>query len=606
MTSTFSGFISKKPDNSTRLNPLAFNNTILLPKKILQSDCYLMLSFFHSNDEKNILETGSLIIYFSSTYFDKNKLLTMLPKAIHRQENLALVAAAYNELNSEITQYLRGNYQLIIWDKITKQLICANSPFSLVPLYYRECAEGFYFTNYFPVFKALFSDLLLNKKQLANLLLRHNAVTTHTCYLNIFKLPTNHQLTYQAGKITTHKTLHRTYKIDKWLSRKKIVSSFRKCLINAVEDYTPPKKPIASHLSGGLDSTSVALVAAKALKKQDQSLTCFSAVPKKKFTFPNRSNASLNDFKLVKAAQKTAGNIKLELINCDNPGIPFTQLAKFCYQYSESPAFNVMNMGWITRIYQIANQKNIHTLLTGSYGNFTISYKGRRHNHLIMRFAAKLKNKLFNPKYNPMLYSLLNPTILKKYNLKLRKNPYSYNTNFQETFLERQLDSAGTIDLARALQVQYNVTEYDPTTHPDIIDFCFNLPNRAFYHKKKHRALIRDAMKGIIPEAVRRNTLVGAQAASWFYELKSALPYYFKLLPKFKKNALITELINLKELEQYMNEMRTIDPFKRDPSDLLLKFRVKLARTLHIAEWIYLHELPAGSKPFSEIERAHA
>ncbi len=99
-------------------------------------------------------------------------------------------------------------------------------------------------------------------------------------------------------------------------------------------------------------------------------------------------------------------------------------------------------------------------------------------------------------------------------------------------------------------------------------------------------------MRGILPEEIRLNTRRGTQCASWFYQLKEALPYYQALLPKFKKNDLIQEIIDVKQMETLMNELPSYDSFKHDAMQTYLKFNTKLIKALHVAEWIHLHDEP--------------
>ena len=544
-----------------------------------------------------VVETRHITCFFQGIITNKKNLHSALDldQSGHCNDH-ELIFYSYKKWGIDLGQHLQGNYQLVLWDKEQKQMLCVNTPFLEQPLYYHSSKETFYFANNFSMLKRALGKLNLKADAIANHLLGNFIQQPHdretTCYKNIFRLPPGHSLIVKDNKLNTKKISHdlsRSIQLD---SREETVLAFRECFTKAVKDYLPQQGLIGSQLSGGLDSSSVSLIAAQLLKDSHQNLTCFGVAPDASLNFPTYKNWNLNDEALMQAVARQTDNINLQLIRCNKPAIKLTDLTKFCYQFCESPAANVMNMTWIASILYSASQQGIHTLLNGYVGNLTISFKGQHHTNTVLRNLAKLKHKLFAAKNTIFDSSLINPLALSKYRLHPPDPSVWYDLTIQQLFAVFKPEHSPSYDVSHALQLHFNVREIDPTTHPDVVSFCLNMPNDMYYHKGVSRCLIRESMRGILPEVIRLNTRRGTQCASWFYQLKEALPYYQALLPKFKKNDLIQEIIDLKQMEALMNELPSYDPFKHEAMQTYFKFNSKLIKALHVAEWIHLHDEP--------------
>lgn len=543
--------------------------------------------------------TGSpnVLVFFNGLITNKKTLtLTLNLDPSRHYSNHELIFHGYSKWQTNLTLHILGDYQLILWDKEQRQLFCMNTPFSTRPFYYHSSNDVFRFTNFFPILKQNLGALTLNPHAIAthlmgNFIQRPHDIET-TCYKNILRLPPGYSLTFKDNKLTVKAFSHYSPGSIAFISRDQASLDFRERFTNAVKDYLPEQGGTGSQLSGGLDSSSVSLLAAQLLKAKNQTLTCFGVVPDATLNFPALKNWNLNDEALMQAAAKQNNNIKLELIPCDKPAIKLTDLAKFCYHFCESPAANVMNMTWIATILHTANQQDIHTLLNGSLGNLTISFKGKRHRHVLWATLARMKHALRSSRLNLNDRSLVNPAYALKHDLHPPNTSAWGHLSIQELFATLKPEHSPSYDISHALQLYFNVREYDPSTHPDVVNFCLNLPNDMYYHNGMSRCLIRESMQGILPEAIRLNTRRGTQCASWFYQLREALPYYKALLPTFKKNDLIQEIIDVRQMEALMNELPNYDPFKHEPMSTYLKFNSKLVKALHLAEWIHLHEEP--------------
>ena len=91
----------------------------------------------------------------------------------------------------------------------------------------------------------------------------------------------------------------------------------RECLDRAVRRQMRSAHPIGCHLSGGLDSSSVAALAARALGEKDQRLAAFTQVPREGFDGPVPPGRYADETPYVEAIRKAAGNIDVTYVRND-------------------------------------------------------------------------------------------------------------------------------------------------------------------------------------------------------------------------------------------------------------------------------------------------
>src|SRR5690606_14307068 len=123
-------------------------------------------------------------------------------------------------------------------------------------------------------------------------------------------------------------------------------------------------KPIASMLSGGLDSSAVSYIAARLLQQKNIPLTTFSHVPlfqKELQGIDIAEKQILDETPLILETVKAAGNINPILLNSANYSI--LQGMIDVLKIYDAPIHGAFNAYWIQDIFRTASQKGFGVLL---------------------------------------------------------------------------------------------------------------------------------------------------------------------------------------------------------------------------------------------------
>lgn len=191
-----------------------------------------------------------------------------------------LVLAAYRKWGEACPKYLLGDFVFVIWDKNKEQLFCARDHIGIKTFYYHLTKNLFVFSN---DIKGLLAHPEITKKyndkSLAMFLAGDSGFydERETMFEEIKKLPAATSMTITADYVSelTYWDIEnvRAIHCDKY---EDYVEKLRELLFDAVKVRLRTVYPTASHLSGGLDSSSIAVLAARELEKRNLLLYAFN------------------------------------------------------------------------------------------------------------------------------------------------------------------------------------------------------------------------------------------------------------------------------------------------------------------------------------------
>ena len=493
-----------------------------------------------------------------------------------------LVWLAWRKWGREACRHIFGDWSFAAWDKKEKKLFLARDHMGNTGLYY-------YFKPPLVVFASSSEAVLshsevprrLNELHLARRMIFDYSEETffQTFWEDVNFLPASHfaHITDRGKQIEKYWRLEEAPPI-RFASDDEYAEGFLEQFRRAVRVRLNSIRPVASTLSAGLDSSSVTALAAQELKKRNQPLVAYTSVPLYpcQHLFPHRIT---DEWPLAHEVAKLYENIEHVPINAEETTI--LDGIKKSLEITGEPQHASTNMFWIISMLQNAKAKDFGVLLTGQLGNGGISWNGGA-NYVYYLFAKgqwrkgwqalRAYSKNFNISFprsikSQLLRPLLKPTILQCQNFLHRGENllYAYphadfikrmglnNKNIiQERvgpFTERRriirLGGAMAGKVWSFIQAYHELEVRDPSADVRLLEYCKGVPVDQYTSSAGRRMLIRRAMKGLLPDNVRLNTLHGKQAADALLRLVTQESNMYDELRRLKAASQVKKYIDI-------------------------------------------------------------
>ena len=283
---------------------------------------------------------------------------------VRRMSDAELIAAAYAKWGADFPAKLVGDYAFALWDAHRRTLVCGRDHFGVRPFYYYLGPDCFAFASELRGVLAcpgVPHDLYEVRIGL------HLAVLVadkdSTFYRHIKRLAPAHWLRV-AGRDAV--TSGRYWSLDntpelRLGSSEDYAEAFREVFTEAVRCRLPDATPIASLLSGGLDSTAVTNVARRLIHTADP-LHTFSAVFDR--------TPECDERRYVQATLDLGGfaphNVAVEAVT------PLTHITAMLAAVGEPFTAPTMYILW--ELYRAVNQLGFQVLLDGIDGDTAVHH----------------------------------------------------------------------------------------------------------------------------------------------------------------------------------------------------------------------------------------
>ena len=249
-----------------------------LPGSKLYSECTPILSF--GSKDQNVLRTERCLCVIDGQIFNWKELASEFPSSALTNP-LALIVALFQRYGFEQTlNKLNGDFAIAFYDIIEQQLWLGRDRFGVKPLYFAKIQDGLTFASQ-PWALLVHNEINanLNRRFVASFAGLHYRTFDNrpdeSPYENIGQLPAGSMLCFQNGSITV-KPYWRIEALPNFEnSHAELADRLREHLLDAVKLRTQCASKNAFTLSGGLDSSSVT---ACAHTVTSEAQTAYSAV----------------------------------------------------------------------------------------------------------------------------------------------------------------------------------------------------------------------------------------------------------------------------------------------------------------------------------------
>ena len=209
---------------------------------------------------------GRVAITFNGAIYGFHEIRRSLESEyhFHTDSDTEVILALYARHGRRLVEHLPGMFAFAIWDDRTQTLFAARDRLGQKPFYFARVPEGaFLFAS---ELKAILATGLVrrevDRRSLAHALDRRCVPVDRTIWQNIETLPPAHTLTFEDSRVR----IERYWDLpptEEPVSVEAAIEELRRRFEHAIETHLVADVPIASFLSGGLDSSTVVAVASR-------------------------------------------------------------------------------------------------------------------------------------------------------------------------------------------------------------------------------------------------------------------------------------------------------------------------------------------------------
>jgi asparagine synthase (glutamine-hydrolysing) len=543
------------------------------------------------------------------------------------------VLRAYMRWGEECVAHLIGDYSFALWDKRLQRLLIARSALGGRPLYY-YLSDGFLAFSSLP--KGLFAlksiPRELNLARIADYLVHSPADHGASFYKGLERLHSGHLLTFGPHGVKVLRFWQPDPRREvRYPHDGDYVDAFNALFNRIIADHLRSRTDVGVLMSGGLDSTSVAAVAATKLKQSGKRLATYTEVPCSGFDGAVARGRCADETPLVRTMAGMYDNIDLNFVHTDGR-IFLDDLDRF-FQAGDIPFRNATNRVWYEEILRTAREQEVRILLTGAQGNLTISRNGQSLLPALLKQgqwakalseAQALKSPsslktFFAQGILPLLpkairaaiqgvrrhglnwgnspwrsYSAINPEFARLQRVEERAQAKGFDFNLTGTedichIYERMLPGLAMTsnEINHAYRGIFGTDVRDPTADVRIVEFCLALPEEQYLKDGVSRRLIRRAMADKLPAEIINNRQRGLQAADWYERLLSSRERLLHELATWRKSDVLSSIL---DLELMTNLLIRMPADSHNAGKLMIEYRQLLEFGFMIGRFVLWFE----------------
>ena len=433
-----------------------------------------------------------------------------------------VVVHAYEDYGFKCLSKFNGMFALCLWDCKHEQLFSARDRLGMKPLYYYSRQGQFILAS---EIKGILADPSVPRKPNNRFIYEYLVTgypiqTGDTFFTGIKELLPAHYMVIDQTGIRIHKYWQPTQQgksnlsaqDDKWCA-----SEFRQLLRDCISIRLPVRLPVGTFLSGGLDSTSIVFLVDDILKSRQAHSQ--RARPQEMFSAVYRESPEQGDEKrYIKEVERA---LRTE-VNYVFPSVAgqWNNVKRFVFGIEEPVAVFNYYVFWC--LFQAARQK-VKIVFSGQ-GNDAIL--GGQTDHALTYFKELWKTKkigklvnelvkssdwillrmaysiLFKPNAELKAKMLLAPQFVKLYG---QDEPPKEDVSLKEVSVrditQHAVEYLRVDDRASSA---FSMECRHPFLDHRIVEFALSLPATQKIRNGWTKYVMRNAMKGLIPEAVRR------------------------------------------------------------------------------------------------------
>jgi asparagine synthase (glutamine-hydrolysing) len=226
-----------------------------------------------SGDQPMTDQAGDWITYNGEVYNYLELRDELGRDAFRTTSDTEVILAAYRRWGEDCLAHLRGMFAFAIWDSEDGSLFCARDRFGMKPFYYAIVDGRLYFASEAKALLPFLPGIETDPAGLRDYLTFQFCLDGKTLFAGIRELPPGHMLRIRDGRVTMTRYWDVYYDLDFTHTSRYFEERLRELVADSVRMHLRADVPVGAYLSGGLDSSIVAALAAGELPGQLQAFT---------------------------------------------------------------------------------------------------------------------------------------------------------------------------------------------------------------------------------------------------------------------------------------------------------------------------------------------
>lgn len=447
----------------------------------------------------------------------------------------ALILAALTRWGADAPCHLLGDFAFAAWNANTRTLLCARDALGIRPLaYLHQRGKLFAFAS---LPRAIHGAGLIERRLDETALARRLLFTWRaddTLCQDVRRVPAGYLLEVSASGLS----LRSYWQLDQRRAGARRVApeeaalELRRLIDEAVRCRLPADGPVAAHLSGGIDSSAIAMLAARRLRARHRALLTYSFLAR-----PSAGTPTEDETPFVDAVR--AQDPDLAWMPIHVPAFPRSLLARM----DVDRLLSIEPDDPEHAICAHAAAHGAQVVLSGWGGDEGPTFNGRgalaeaflhgRWRYVAGEFAALHRTRGWSAShvFRGEMLSYLIPSWLMHAQRRLRRRPPTFYDQLGPLVMAARAATLGSgdpmalgmrpdardnrVDLLSSPHIaertenwasigaRYGMAFAFPMLDRRVLEFAVSLPSALFLRGGYKRRVFRDAMEGVLPEKIR-------------------------------------------------------------------------------------------------------
>jgi asparagine synthase (glutamine-hydrolysing) len=502
-----------------------------------------------------------------------------------------IVADAHRRWNDQAPAHLLGDFVYAVWDARDRRLHLARDVGGWHILYYLRQADRVVFSDSLPVLLALAPDVRrLDPRVVVDVLVDGLPPVGRTIWRDIHAVAPASIAGFARGGDDIRRYWQLPQTSLRFARDDDYVDAARTLLDEAVRCRLPTHGAVGIALSGGLDSAGLAATAAAVAP--DTAVFGFTGVPAPGVVLPHRPHQYSDERPYVQALSEQIP--ALQVAYTSSPVDAEDDINAAIVGLAGMPLNNTLNAAWLSPAYGGAAQRGVHSVLTGGFGNITLSYDGTSllpallDQGRLIRFAtelAGLARQGGNSAYGLARSAIGNSRYFSRYR-KMRRDPGLWPRQrlewafladgFAESvdWLRYQLKDEASIPtngvdhrawhisrsqrqrhLDAPLQRYWRAEFAQPLADQRLIEFCMAIPLEQFLRRGETRYLARRVLSDRLPAAIVQNRLRGRQCPEAVQRVTARASHLLTELDRYIASPLVRHCLDVVKIRASLSRI---------------------------------------------------